>query len=174
MKELGTEDTRPQPEINLPEVVACALGDQVQYETFRAHYEDVYKQIEDMEHLLMGRIKFSGNIGPMKFSVRTMKQVERSMIAAAIPPNSKDTLVRDMMNYEVYKVAICLVSLGSVKLNPTPVTADTTLASWVEANQDTINTVRDFDEVLLRHVSNICEDVIQAKQFAFMELLPNP
>ena len=110
----------------------------------------------------------------MDFSVRTLKQVEAFLDRRAIPPNSDNTLARDMMNYETYKVVLCLVSLGSISLNPTPVTTETVLEDWVKANQDAINTVLDFDEILLRHVSNICEDVIQAKQFAFMELLPNP
>lgn len=174
MKELGKPTKSTKPQVEMPETVACALGNEVPYATFKEHYEDVYKQIEDMEHLLMGRVTFSGKVGTMDFSIRTLKQVERSLIAGAIPANSDNTLARDMMNYEVYKVALCLVSLGSISLNPTPVTNETVLEDWVKANQDTINTILDFDEILLRHVSNICEDVIQAKQFAFMELLPNP
>lgn len=174
MKELGKPSKSTGPAPDMPETVNCSLGPEVPYETFKEHYADVYKQIEDMEHLLMGRINFSGQVGKMAFSVRSLKQAERAMISTAIPANSNDTLARDMMNYEVYKVVLSLVSLGSVTLRPTPVTSETLLSDWVKANEDTINTVRDFDEILLRHVSNICEDVVQAKQFAFMELLPNP
>lgn len=174
MKELGKPTKAPRPVAEMPETVNCSLGPDVPYETFKEYYAEVYKQIEDMEHLLMGRINFSGKLGNMDISVRSLKQTERAMIATTIPANSNDTLARDMMNYEVYKVVLSLVSLGSITLRPTPVTSETLLSDWVKANEDTINTVRDFDEILLRHVSNICEDVLQAKQFAFLELLPNP
>lgn len=179
MKELGKDKaaTKSEPAtengVELPKEVICAFGE-VPYEVFRERYADVYKQIHDMDHLLFGRITYTGKLGPKEFQMRTLKQQERALIASVIPAQNTDTFTRDMMLYEVYKVVLSLKAFGEVKLSPTAISLEEPLSVWVEKNKATIDTVMDFDETLTRHLSNIYEDISQAKQYAFMEILPNP
>lgn len=173
----GAPSTEESSGIKLPEEVDCVLGKRTPYATFKEHYKSVYDQVVQMEHLLLGRIAYSGTmLRQLPFTVHTLKQAELGLLNSFFPMNSSTSeyLPRDMYMYELYKAIMCTESIKGTKIPASGVTFTTTKEEWKLRMRDVIAMFEFYDPTIITYLTNTYEDVNAAKQYAFMELLPNP
>lgn len=170
----ASEETDQKPEPVIPKEVYCVVGKEIPYADFKKMYAQVYEQVSSMSHLLMGRVTFHGELGGMEYDLHTFKASEETLLTQAVPSNMSDTFNRDMAKFNLYKVVMSLVKAGGSGFPSSKVDLETSLEDWVAANKDKIEAITGFDSHLVTYLSNVYEDVVRAKQYAFFELMPNP
>lgn len=168
-----SEETQ-EPETLIPETVQAVTGE-LQYEAFKELYKSVYDQVEDMNHLLMGRLKYSATIGKIPFTVRSLKQSESAILSTFFPMNQDDTeTAKKLITFEIYKVALVLQEINGQTLPDPGISLTTTAEEWLKSAEGVIDIVSGYDATILSFISNTYEDMVRAKQFAFIELMPRP
>jgi len=161
----------------IPKELPSALGDKTPYADFKTTYQSVYDQVRDMDHLLLGRITYSGKIaGKVPFTLQTLKQSELALVHSFAPMTTVDNLyyTRDMAKFVLYKVTMALSAIKDRELPTFQVTFETTQAEWEEKAKGKISMLADYDESVIALLSNIYDDMTTAKQLAFIELMPRP
>ena len=172
MTETKNEDWNPKR--NIPETVSCLLGADTPYDVFAEHYSQVYQQVRDMDHLLVGRVTYSGKIGfKISSTIQTHKQAEMALLSETMP-SAGDIKMSEVMLFEILKLAMSLSSFNGVSFNTVKVSRKTELSEWEKKSSDKIGLIEEFDQVVINHLLTVIDDVSNAKRFAFMEVAENP
>jgi len=159
-----------------PKTVACVLGPETRYDVFRAKYVDIFKQVADMEQLVLGRISYTGTLNGLSFTLQSLKQSETALTQQLLPAavGNTPTYSRDISQYVLARLALALTMFNNKPLPCVPVTFSTELPKWLETSKAKLDMLADFDEMLIAYLSNVYDDIILAKRLAFAELVENP
>lgn len=159
-----------------PKTVNCVLGPNTPYATFKQKYADVYKQVADMEQLVIGRITYEDSINGTPFTLQSLKQSEIGLIQMLLPVAATTTVTyaRDVSRYMLARLSIALTMFKNKPLPSVPVSFSTELQKWLDSSAAKIDMLADFDETLVAYLSNVYDDLVLAKRLAFAELAENP
>ncbi len=158
----------------IPETVSCIYGMEYPYEDFKEKYSSVYEQVQNMENLLSSRVKYTGTLGNLEFKVSTLKQSEQSVLAQFMPSAMDDNVEAALVEFSLCKVAMALVSVGSMKFPEARVAFGATKAEWKELAEDKLDFLDEIDSGLVQMIGNVYDDVCRAKAYAFIEISANP
>jgi hypothetical protein len=160
----------------LPAEVACLLG-KLPYADFRAAYQAIYKQVQDKEHLIRGKVSWTAHLSDTEVTLQSLKMRERrALIPLAGDPRDENiaTYSDNDMDYKLHLLAISLVRLGEASFDLPDVPAGGVL-EWKQlpAVQNSVAYLEDMDESMIDILMQMFTDMTNAKQFALLENLKN-
>lgn len=173
------------------EVMSHALGQVVSYAEFKRIYAEVWRQIEDKDHLLTSRVVYHGRVGSIPVTIQSLKRREEKALTFYEPcpvgymkldqATSTRTEVTpqirmdQQVEFMTRRMVVQVICLGDATFADVLLTPDTRKEWAADAHvQQSLDYLYDIDTTTFEHLVGLVSDLDQAKYFALVENMKNP